>query len=70
LRHSIGRDHTEPFLTPLKGVDVKDIGRDKTWRDAIYTGKINPLNSETFGKLNNASLGSVILSKMSVAYPY
>lgn len=51
-------------------MDIENIGRDETWRDAIHTGKVYPLDSETFGKLNDTGLGSVILGNiMSVENP-
>ena len=42
-------------------MNIKDVGGDKTWRDAVDATKVNPFHGQAFGQLNNTSLGCIVL---------
>ena len=63
LRHTISRNHTQPFLPPLNWMNIQNISRNETRWDAIYSSKVYPFDSKTFSKLNNTGLWSIILPK-------
>lgn len=65
LRHPLSRNHVEPLLPPLLGMDIENLCRNESRRNAVDPAEVNPLNRQALGQLNDTGLGSIVLDGIS-----
>lgn len=67
LRHALRRNHAIPLLAPVLWMNIQNLRRDKTRRDAVDPTEVHPFDREAFSQLHDGCFGGVVLSLL--AYP-